>query len=87
MVVTRYRDWHPFLDKTNHPETAQRAVLKQILGSRGGAFGTRLLAYDLCEPALMFGQAGCLSDDSCFERPGLGLMVRVRDEARVSGVT
>jgi L-alanine-DL-glutamate epimerase-like enolase superfamily enzyme len=40
-----------------------------------GAFGTHLLAHDVCNPSLMFGAAGILDADSCpsLSRPGLGI--------------
>lgn len=42
MLLTRYRDWAPFLTDTNSPELAQRAVLQKILArhaaTRFGAF-------------------------------------------------
>jgi hypothetical protein len=40
-----------------------------------GAFGTRLLAHDVCDPPLMFGHGGVL-DAAAFpmlRRPGFGL--------------
>jgi L-alanine-DL-glutamate epimerase-like enolase superfamily enzyme len=44
-----------------------------ILMAQEGAFGTHLLEYDICDPPLMFGKAGRLSDISFYDRPGLGL--------------
>jgi len=44
-----------------------------ILMAQEGAFGTHLLEYDICDPSLMFGKAGRLSDISFYDRPGLGL--------------
>ena len=41
-----------------------------------GAFGTRLLAHDVCDPPLMFGQGGVL-DTAAFpplRRAGFGIL-------------
>ena len=46
------------------------------LVAQEGAFGTRLLAHDICDPPLMFGQGGIL-DTAAFpalSRPGLGIL-------------
>jgi L-alanine-DL-glutamate epimerase-like enolase superfamily enzyme len=46
------------------------------LVAQEGAFGTRLLARDVCEPPLMFGQGGVL-DTGAFDalrRPGFGIL-------------
>jgi L-alanine-DL-glutamate epimerase-like enolase superfamily enzyme len=52
------------------------------LVAQEGAFGTRLLAHDVCDPPLMFGQGGVL-DTAVFPtlcRPGFGMF-----ESRASG--
>ena len=46
---------------------------RTIVMAQEGAFGTHLLSYDLCDPPLMFGRAGFLTDSSFYGRPGLGL--------------
>ncbi len=56
---------------------------RDIVRAQEGAFGTHLLAYDLCEPPLMFGYAGRLAADSYATRPGLGLTVRVLQSDQV----
>ena len=41
MALARFRDWKPFLAKTEQPEAAQRAVLRNILEMHAGTeFGT-----------------------------------------------
>ncbi len=57
---------------------------RDIVLAQEGAFGTHLLAYDLCEPPLMFGHAGRLTADLYASRPGLGLTVRVPQSDQVS---
>jgi hypothetical protein len=51
------------------------AQARDLLVAQEGAFGTRLLAEDVCEEPLMFGPAGRLElpDPAA---PGLGLDVR-----------
>lgn len=46
---------------------------RAIVMAQEEAFGTHLLEYDLCDPPLMFGQAGRLTDSSFYVRAGLGL--------------
>ena len=46
---------------------------RDILIAQEGAVGTHLLEYDLCEPPLMFGRGGSLTDIFFRDRPGLGL--------------
>ncbi len=46
---------------------------RAIVMAQEGAFGTHLLNYDLCDPPLMFGRVGLLTDSSFYGRPGLGL--------------
>jgi hypothetical protein len=43
-----------------------------------GAFGTFLLARDVCDPPLMFGPGGILevSGHACLSRAGLGIDLR-----------
>lgn len=57
---------------------------RDIVRAQEGAFGTHLLAYDLCEPPLMFGYAGRLAVDSYATRPGLGLTVRMPQIDQIS---
>jgi L-alanine-DL-glutamate epimerase-like enolase superfamily enzyme len=47
----------------------------QVLLAQEGAFGTHLLAHDVCEPPLMFGSGGVLDTDPLgfASRPGWGL--------------
>ncbi|MDB5802154.1 MAG: hypothetical protein JWL63_3093 [Rhodocyclales bacterium] len=46
---------------------------RDILIAQEGAFGTHLLAYDLAEPALMFGDGGILNAANIAAKPGFGL--------------
>jgi hypothetical protein len=48
-----------------------------LLMAQEGAYGTYLLAQDICEPVLMFGRGGRLDTGSVSlkERSGLGLNV------------
>lgn len=46
---------------------------RDILVAQEGAFGTHLLEQDICQPPLMFGQAGLLDPTGVGERAGLGL--------------
>lgn len=46
------------------------------LEAQEGAFGTLLLARDVCDPPLMFGAGGLLDPAGVAARPGLGLEVR-----------
>ncbi len=46
---------------------------RDIVMAQEGAFGTHLLEYDLCEPPLMFGRGGRLTENFFHGRPGLGL--------------
>lgn len=46
---------------------------RDVVIAQEGAFGTHLLEVDLCEPPLMFGRGGSLTDISFRDRPGLGL--------------
>jgi L-alanine-DL-glutamate epimerase-like enolase superfamily enzyme len=46
------------------------------LAAQEGAFGTRLLARDVCDPPLIFGPAGVLETDAfpALRRPGFGIL-------------
>ena len=61
---------------------------RDILIAQEGAFGTHLLARDVTEPPLMFGQGGVLDTTPMpFDRPGWGLPMRAADSDLVSLVT
>lgn len=48
---------------------------RDILLAQEGAFGTHLLDHDVCDPILMFGKGGKLSEPFLYARPGLGLVL------------
>ena len=52
---------------------------RDILYAQEGAFGTRLLEKDICQPAIMFGQNGLIKTDTAdfTKLPGLGLAVNL----------
>lgn len=47
---------------------------RDLLVAQEGAFGTYLLAHDICTPVLMFGQAGWLDPAAVSNSAGLGLV-------------
>lgn len=53
------------------------AAAGAALAAQEGAFGTLLLAQDVCDPPLMFGAGGVLDPAGVAARPGLGLALRV----------
>jgi hypothetical protein len=79
-------DHLPYTVAQNHPgrrdESLTRAALPiaraagSALVAQEGAFGTRLLTRDICDPPLMFGRGGVLraSDFSQLRRPGFGVV-------------
>ncbi len=65
--------------------TAASAAGDQLLAQEG-AFGTFLLAHDICEDPIMFGRGGQITthDQPSLQRPGLGVSVV---EERLSAMT
>ncbi|MCP4330467.1 MAG: hypothetical protein GY791_18750 [Alphaproteobacteria bacterium] len=56
---------------------AVAAAHQEHLFAQEGAFGTHLLAHDLCDPPVMFGRRGLLADaGAILKRPGWGVEVR-----------